>query len=165
MNERVNQLKLTLREGPDSAFEQQTAQLQLNSFANYVTTDEDRRKLLLALCETSDNSYVKKFAQNLSYVPSAIEQQANEVIAQADQEIKRRDAQIIELQQHIRELEQKEYVKSYSLEQQMLLNDQKFNQDRAMKILDAKLDQIRSQPSASIRQIRLYDLTIVCCVT
>jgi len=155
MNERVDQLKLTLREGPDSAFEQQTAQLQLNSFANYVTTDEDRRKLLLALCETSDNSYVKKFAQNLSYVPSAIEQQANEVIAQADQEIKSRDAQIIELQQRIRELEQKEYVKSYSLEQQMLLNDQKFNQDRAMKILDAKLDQIKTQPTLDREQLEV----------
>nr|DAW67875.1 MAG TPA: portal protein [Caudoviricetes sp.] len=155
MNEKVSQLKLSLREGPDSAFEQQTAQIQLTSFASYVTTDEDRRKLLLALCETSGNQYVKQFAKKLSYVPTAIEQQADMVIAQADQEIKQRDAQILELQQHIRELEQKEYVKSYSLEQQMLLNDQKFNQDREMKILDAKLEHLKSQPNLDREQLEV----------
>ena len=73
--------------------------------------------------------------------PTILEQEQQQMLEQANNEIKNRDAQIIQLQQRIAQLEQDQKINAYSLEREMLLNRQKFEQDKQMKILEAQLEQ------------------------
>ena len=62
-------------------------------------------------------------------------------MAQADNEIKTRDVQIAQLSQRISELENEQKINAYSLDREMLLSKQKFEQEKALKILEAQLEQ------------------------
>lgn len=134
-------IKVKVVEGPDGAMEKQEARVQLQSYANLVTTDEEKQKLLMAQCAVEDdNSYIRNFAQSLQPVPSQSELQAQQMLQQANNEIKSRDQQIIGLQKELTELKQQQQIQAYSLEREMILSKQKFEQEKEMKILEARLD-------------------------
>lgn len=134
-------IKVKVVEGPDGAMEKQEARVQLQSYANLVTTDEAKQKLLMAQCAVEDdNSYIRNFAQSLQPAPSQSELQAQQMIQQANNEIKSRDQQIIGLQKELADLKQQQQIQAYSLEREMILSKQKFEQEKEMKILEARLD-------------------------
>lgn len=133
-------IKVSVVAGPDDAMSKQEARVQLSAYANLITSDEDKRKLLMAECAIeNDNPYINNFANSLQPQPTQGELQAQQMLQQANTEIKNRDAQIIELQKQINDLQLQQQLQAYSTEQQILLNNQKFEHEKEMKLLDAKI--------------------------
>lgn len=133
-------IKVTVVAGPDDAMSKQEARVQLSTYANLITSDEDKRKLLMAECAIeNDNPYINNFANSLQPTPTQGEIQAQQMLQQANNEIKNRDAQILELQKQLNDLQLQQQLQAYSVEQQMLLNNQKFEHEKEMKILDAQI--------------------------
>lgn len=133
-------IKVTVVAGPDDAMSKQEARVQLSTYANLITSDEDKRKLLMAECAIeNDNPYINSFANSLQPQPTQGEIQAQQMLQQANNEIKNRDAQILELQKQLNDLQLQQQLQAYSVEQQMLLNNQKFEHEKEMKILDAQI--------------------------
>lgn len=133
-------IKVTVVSGPDDAMSKQEARVQLSTYAQFITSDEDKRKLMLAMCEVeNDNEYVQNFANSLQPIPSQSELQAQQMLQQANTEIKNRDQQILELQKQINDLQLQQQLQAYSVEQQILLNNQKFEHEKEMKLLDAQI--------------------------
>lgn len=133
-------IKVSVVAGPDDAMSKQEARVQLSTYANLITSDEDKRKLLLAECAIEqDNPYINNFAKTLQPMPSQGELQAQQMLEQANTEIKNRDAQILELQKQLNDLQLQQQLQAYSTEQQMLLNDQKHKQEMEKLVLQEKL--------------------------
>lgn len=133
-------IKVSVVAGPDDAMSKQEARVQLTAYAGLITSDEDKRKLLMAECAIeNDNPYINNFANSLQPQPTQGELQAQEMLQQANTEIKNRDAQILELQKQINDLQLQQQLQAYSTEQQILLNNQKFEHEKEMKLLDAQI--------------------------
>lgn len=133
-------IKVTVVAGPDDAMSKQEARVQLSTYANLVTSDDDKRKLLLAECAIeNDNPYINNFANSLQPQPTQGELQAQQMLEQANTEIKNRDAQILELQKQLNDIQLQQQLQAYSTEQQILLNNQKFEHEKEMKLLDAQI--------------------------
>ena len=133
-------IKVTVVAGPDDAMSKQEARVQLSTYANLITSDDDKRKLLMAECAIeNDNPYINRFANSLQPQPTQGEIQAQQMLQQANTEIKNRDAQILELQKQLNDLQLQQQLQAYSTEQQILLNNQKFEHEKEMKILDAQI--------------------------
>lgn len=133
-------IKVSVVAGPDDAMSKQEARVQLSTYANLITSDEDKRKLLMAECAIeNDNVYINNFAQSLQPMPSQGELQAQQMLEQANTEIKNRDAQILELQKQLNDIQLQQQLQAYSTEQQILLNNQKFEHEKEMKLLDAQI--------------------------
>lgn len=134
-------IRVSVVAGPDDAMSKQEARVQLSTYANLITSDEDKRKLLLAECAIeNDNPYINNFVNSLQPQPTQGELQAQQMLEQANTEIKNRDAQILELQKQVNELQMQQQLQAYSVEQQMLLNKQKFEQEKEMKLLEAQIN-------------------------
>lgn len=154
-------VKVAVVAGPDEEMKKQEARVQLNAYAPYVTADEDKRKLLVALCSVeNENPYITQFAQSLQPMPTQGEMQANQMLDQANSEIKTRDQQILELQKQINDLKTQQQLQSYSMEQQMILNKQKHEFDMEKLVLEAKLkgenpevEQVKSQAEIAKAQM------------
>ena len=135
-------IKVNVIEGPDEALKKQEARVTLQQMGALITSDADKQKLLMAECAIEkDNEYVRTFGQMIQPQPTMLEQEQQQMLEQANAEIKTRDQQIIQLQQRIAQLENDQKINAYSLEREMLLNRQKFEQDKQMKILEAQLEQ------------------------
>ena len=133
-------IKVSVVAGPDDAMSKQEARVQLAAYAGLITSDEDKRKLLMAECSIeNDNPYINNFANSLQPQPTQGELQAQQMLEQANTEIKNRDAQILELQKQVNELQLQQQLQAYSTEQQILLNNQKFEHEKEMKLLDAQI--------------------------
>ena len=133
-------IKVSVVAGPDDAMSKQEARVQLAAYANLITSDEDKRKLLMAECSIeNDNPYINNFANSLQPQPTQGELQAQQMLEQANTEIKNRDAQILELQKQVNDLQLQQQLQAYSTEQQILLNNQKFEHEKEMKLLDAQI--------------------------
>ena len=133
-------IKVTVVAGPDDAMSKQEARVQLSTYANIITSDEDKRKLLIAECAIeNDNPYINNFAKTLQPMPSQGELQAQQMLEQANTEIKNRDQQILELQKQLNDLQLQQQLQAYSTEQQILLNNQKFEHEKEMRLLDAQI--------------------------
>lgn len=133
-------IKVSVVAGPDDAMSKQEARVQLTSYANLITSDEDKRKLLMAECAIeNDNPYINNFANSLQPQPTQGELQAQQMLEQANNEIKNRDQQILELQKQLNDLQLQQQLQAYSTEQQILLNNQKFEHEKEMKLLDAQI--------------------------
>lgn len=133
-------IKVSVVAGPDDAMSKQEARVQLSTYANLITSDEDKRKLLMAECAIEqDNPYINNFANSLQPQPTQGELQAQQMLEQANTEIKNRDAQILELQKQLNDIQLQQQLQAYSTEQQILLNNQKFEHEKEMKLLDAQI--------------------------
>lgn len=135
-------IKVNVIEGPDEALKKQEARVTLQQMGALITNDVDKQKLLMAECAVeTDNEYVRNFGQMLQPQPTLMEQQQQQMLEQANTEIQTRDQQIVQLQQRIAQLENDQKINAYSLEREMLLAQQKFEQEKALKILEAQLEQ------------------------
>ena len=135
-------IKVSVVEGPDEALKKQEARVTLQQMGALITSDVDKQKLLMAECAIeTDNEYIRNFSKMLQPQPTLMEQQQQQLLEQANGEIQNRDQQIVQLQQRIAQLEQEQKINAYSLEREMLLAKQKFEQEKEMKILEAQLAQ------------------------
>jgi hypothetical protein len=92
------------------------------------------------MCQVeSDNEYIQNFLKLLTPAQTPMEMQQAELLTQADGEIKKRDAQIAQLQNQIHELEQEQKISAYSFEREMLKDKQQHNYKLEEILLQAKL--------------------------
>ena len=143
-------IKVTVVAGPDDAMSKQEARVQLSTYANLITDDSDKRKLMLALCEIeSDNDYVQNFANSLQSQPTQGEMQAQQLLSQANQEIKNRDAQILELQKQVNDLQMQQQLQAYSLDKEIELSKLKHAQEMEKLVLQERIKE--SNPAEQAR--------------
>ena len=135
-------IKVSVVAGPDDAMSKQEARVQLSTYANLITSDEDKRKLLLAECAIeNDNPYINNFAKTLQPMPSQGELQAQQMLEQANTEIKNRDQQIIDLQKQLNDLQMQQQLQAYSMDKEIEMAKLKHSQEMEKMILSEKLKQ------------------------
>ena len=134
-------LKIDMCEGPDAAMKKQEARIQLQQYASLITSDDDKRKLLIAEASIeSDNEYITNFKNSLGHVPSKEEMEAQQLIQQANQKIQELNSQNLELQKQVNELQMQARINAYSTEQQIILANNKHKNDMEMKLLEARIN-------------------------
>lgn len=134
-------IKISCVQGPDDALKKQEARVILQQMAPLITEPTDQRKLLIAMANVEqDNEYVKTLVEMLQPMPTAQELKDQELLGQADQEIKARDQQIIELQKELEETKRSLELKGYSLEREFTLEQFKHRNTLEQMILQHKLD-------------------------
>lgn len=135
-------IKVSVVAGPDDAISKQEARVQLSTYANLITSDEDKRKLLMAECAIeNDNPYINNFAKTLQPMPSQGELQAQQMLEQANDTIHQRDQQIIELQKQLNDLQLQQQLQAYSLDKEIEMSKLKHSQEMEKMILSEKLKQ------------------------
>ena len=135
-------IKVSVVAGPDDAMSKQEARVQLSTYANLITSDEDKRKLLLAECAIEeDNPYINNFANSLQPQPTQGELQAQQMLEQANTEIKNRDQQIIDLQKQLNDLQMQQQLQAYSMDKEIEMAKLKHSQEMEKMILTEKLKQ------------------------
>lgn len=135
-------IKVSVVAGPDDAMSKQEARVQLAAYANLITSDEDKRKLLMAECSIeNDNPYINNFANSLQPQPTENEIKANQILENANQEIHNRDQQILELQKQLNDLRMQQQLQAYSLDKEIELSKLKHSQEMEKLILTEKLKQ------------------------
>lgn len=148
-------LKVEVIEGPDAAMKKQEARVQLQQYAALITTDEDKRKLLIAEASIEEeNEYITNFKNSLAHVPSKEEMEAQNLVQQANIQIQQLKAQNLELQKTVNDLQQQQQIKAYSLEQQILLEEQKHKNAIEMKLIDAQLAGNENVDKAQLEQYK-----------
>lgn len=134
-------IKITCVQGPDDALKKQEARVILQQMAPLITEPQDQRKLLIAMANVEqDNEYVRTLVEMLQPMPTAQELQDQELINQANQEIKQRDMQIAQLSKELEDSKRQIELKGYALEREFSLENLKHRNSLEQMILQAKLD-------------------------
>lgn len=133
-------VKITMVQGPDEGLKKQEARVILQSMQPLLTEPQDQRKLLLAMANVeSENEYVKNLIEILQPMPTAQELRDQELLGQADAEIKQRDMQIIQLQKQLEDEKRQSELKAYSLERELALAQIKHQQEMEKMLLEHRL--------------------------
>lgn len=134
-------IKITCVQGPDDALKKQEARVILQQMAPLITEPQDQRKLLIAMANVEqDNEYVRTLVEMLQPMPTQQELQDQELINQANQEIKNRDVQIAELQKQLEDEKRQSELKAYSLDREVTLAQLKHEQELQKMLLQHRLD-------------------------
>lgn len=134
-------VKITMVQGPDEGLKKQEARVILQSMQPLLTEPQDQRKLLLAMANVeSENEYVRSLVEILQPMPTAQEMKDQELLGQADAEIKQRDYQIAQLQKQLEDEKRQSELKAYSLERELTLAQIKHQQEMEKMLLQHRLD-------------------------
>lgn len=134
-------VKINMVQGPDEGLKKQEARVILQSMQPLLTEPQDQRKLLLAMANVeSENEYVRSLIEILQPMPTAQEMKDQELLGQADQEIKQRDMQIAQLQKQLEDEKRQSELKAYSLERELTLAQIKHQQEMEKMLLQHRLD-------------------------
>lgn len=134
-------VKITMVQGPDEGLKKQEARVILQSMQPLLTEPQDQRKLLLAMANVeSENEYVRSLVEILQPMPTAQEMKDQELLGQADAEIKQRDMQIAQLQKQLEDEKRQSELKAYSLERELTLAQIKHQQEMEKMLLQHRLD-------------------------
>ena len=134
-------IKITCVQGPDDSMKKQEARVILQQMTPLMTEPQDQRKLLLAMANVEqDNEYVRTLTQLLQPMPTAQEMQDQQIIEQANNEIKQRDLQIAQLNKELDDTKRQIELKGYALEREFTLEEFKHKNELEKMILQHKLD-------------------------
>lgn len=134
-------IKINCVQGPDEALKKQEARVILQQMAPLITEPQDQRKLLIAMANVEqDNEYVKTLIELLQPMPTQQELIDQELIGQANDEIKARDVQIAQLQKELEDTKRQIELKGYALEREFTLEQFKHRNELEKMILQSKLD-------------------------
>lgn len=134
-------IKITCVQGPDDALKKQEARVILQQMAPLITEPQDQRKLLIAMANVEqDNEYIRTLVEMLQPMPTAQEMQDQELINQANSEIKQRDMQIAQLSKELEDSKRQIELKGYALEREFTLEEFKHKNELEKMILQHKLD-------------------------
>jgi len=134
-------IKITCVQGPDDALKKQEARVILQQMAPLITEPQDQRKLLMAMANVEqDNEYIRTLVEMLQPMPTAQEMQDQELINQANSEIKQRDMQIAQLSKELEDSKRQIELKGYALEREFTLEEFKHKNELEKMILQHKLD-------------------------
>lgn len=134
-------IKINMIQGPEEGLKKQEARVILQQMAPLLTEPQDQRKLLMAMANVEDdNQYIRTLVEILQPMPTAQEMQDQEIINQANSEIKQRDMQIAELQKQLEDEKRQSELKGYALQREFSLEELKHRNQLEQMILQAKLD-------------------------
>lgn len=134
-------IKINCIQGPEEGMLKQEARVILQSMTPLLTEPQDQRKLLMAMANVeTDNEYVRTLVELLQPMPTAQEMQDQELINQANQEIKQRDMQIAQLSKELEDSKRQIELKGYALEREFTLEEFKHKNELEKMILQHKLD-------------------------
>jgi hypothetical protein len=135
------QVKIEVVQGPDELMKKQEARVILQQFAPLLTEPQDQRKLLMAMANVENqNEYVQSLVRILQPMPTMQELQDQELINQANNEIKQRDLQIAQLQKQLEDAQRETELKAYSLDRELALAQLKHQQEMEKLLLQHRLD-------------------------
>jgi hypothetical protein len=134
-------IKINMIQGPEEGLKKQEARVILQQMTPLLTEPQDQRKLLMAMANVEqDNEYVRTLVELLQPMPTAQEMQDQELINQANQEIKQRDMQIAQLSKELEDTKRQIELKGYALEREFTLEQFKHRNELEKMILQSKLD-------------------------
>lgn len=134
-------IKISCVQGPDEGLKKQEARVILQQMTPLLTEPQDQRKLLMAMANVEqDNEYVRTLVDLLQPMPTAQEMQDQELINQANNEIKQRDMQIAQLTKELEDTKRQIELKGYALEREFTLEQFKHRNELEKMILQSKLD-------------------------
>lgn len=134
-------IKISCVQGPDEALKKQEARVILQQMAPLITEPQDQRKLLIAMANVEqDNEYVRTLVELLQPMPTQQELIDQELIGQANDEIKARDVQIAQLQKELEDTKRQIELKGYALEREFTLEEFKHKNELERMILQSKLE-------------------------
>ena len=134
-------IKISCVQGPDEGLKKQEARVILQQMTPLLTEPQDQRKLLMAMANVEqDNEYVRSLVELLQPMPTAQEMQDQELINQANNEIKQRDMQIAQLSKELEDTKRQIELKGYALEREFTLEQFKHRNELEKMILQSKLD-------------------------
>ena len=134
-------IKINLIQGPEEGLKKQEARVILQQMAPLLTEPQDQRKLLLAMANVEDdNQYIRTLMEILQPMPTQQEMKDQELITQANEEIKSRDAQIAQLTKELEDTKRQMELNSYSLERELALEEYKHKNSLEQMILQHRLD-------------------------
>lgn len=134
-------IKINMIQGPEEGLKKQEARVILQQMAPLLTEPQDQRKLLLAMANVEDdNQYIKTLVELLQPMPTAQEMQDQEIINQANSEIKQRDMQIAQLSKELEDTKRQIELKGYALEREFTLEQFKHRNELEKMILQSKLE-------------------------
>ena len=135
------QVKIEIIQGPDEGLKKQEARVVLQSMQPLLTDPQDQRKLLIAMCNVeSDNEYITQFGMSLQPMPTEQEMKDQELINQANEEIKQRDMQIAQLTKELEDTKRQMELNSYSLERELAIQNMKHQQEMEKMLLQHRLE-------------------------
>lgn len=134
-------IKINMIQGPEEGLKKQEARVILQQMAPLLTEPQDQRKLLLAMANVEDdNQYIRTLVEILQPMPTAQEMQDQEIINQANSEIKQRDMQIAQLSKELEDTKRQMELKGYALERELTLQNMKHQQEMEKMLLQHRLD-------------------------
>lgn len=134
-------IKINCIQGPEEGMLKQEARVILQQMAPLLTEPQDQRKLLLAMANVEqDNAYIRTLIEILQPMPTAQEMKDQELLGQADQEIKQRDMQIAQLSKELEDTKRQMELKGYALEREFTLEEFKHKNELEKMILQHKLE-------------------------
>jgi len=134
-------IKINMIQGPEEGLKKQEARVILQQMAPLLTEPQDQRKLLMAMANVEDdNQYIRTLVEILQPMPTAQELQDQEIINQANSEIKQRDMQIAQLSKELEDTKRQIELKGYALEREFTLEEFKHKNELEKMILQSKLD-------------------------
>ena len=134
-------IKINMIQGPEEGLKKQEARVILQQMAPLLTEPQDQRKLLMAMANVEDdNQYIKTLVEILQPMPTQQEMKDQELINQANEEIKSRDAQIAQLTKELEDTKRQLELKGYALEREFTLENFKHRNELEKMILQSKLD-------------------------
>jgi hypothetical protein len=134
-------IKINMIQGPEEGLKKQEARVILQQMAPLLTEPQDQRKLLMAMANVEDdNQYIRTLVEILQPMPTAQEMQDQEIINQANSEIKQRDMQIAQLSKELEDTKRQIELKGYALEREFTLEEFKHKNELEKMILQSKLD-------------------------
>lgn len=134
-------IKINMIQGPEEGLKKQEARVILQQMAPLLTEPQDQRKLLLAMANVEDdNQYIRTLVEILQPMPTAQEMQDQEIINQANSEIKQRDMQIAQLSKELEDTKRQIELKGYALEREFTLEQFKHRNELEKMILQSKLE-------------------------
>ena len=134
-------IKINMIQGPEEGLKKQEARVILQQMAPLLTEPQDQRKLLMAMANVEDdNQYIRTLVEILQPMPTQQEMKDQELINQANDEIKSRGAQIAQLTKELEDTKRQMELNSYSLERELALEEYKHKNSLEQMILQHRLD-------------------------
>lgn len=157
----IKDLEVDVIEGPEETMKRETARTEIMSLIP-ILTDENEKKLAIGsmLSTFINNSYIDNFVAGIEglKIPTNSELQGQQLLQQADAEIKQRDAQILQLQQELNTVKQQSELQAYSLQREMLLAEQKHNYEMEKITLEKQLDSNPAEIQKDVLEVKKAEL-------
>lgn len=159
----IPSVKVNVIEGPEATMEREVARVEIMSILP-ILTDETEKKLALSniMSTFNDNSYLRNFMMGLNSlnIPSQSELQGQQLLQQADIEMKNKDMQILELQKQLAEMKQQQDLQAYGLQRELTLAKQKHLYEMEKLAWEKQLEENPAQVEKEVLAVKKEEIQV-----